>query len=199
MTQRTPIRPPPAAEDLPDPLPRSLVVRARGDREAFGELYDRTHGMIYRYCRRRIADHAAAEDACSAVFLAIAEQMRSFPGETETDFRRWAFAVARKQTASQLCRSGRRARLLDAAARAGAIGKPTAVNEQQDDAEALWAAVAQLSQREQTLVDLRYTEGMAHEEIARVLRMRSGAVRTALSRAIAKLRRDLTPSHEANR
>ncbi|TWT99612.1 RNA polymerase sigma factor YlaC [Botrimarina colliarenosi] len=198
MPDPTPTRLTPLGDGLPDPLPKPLVVRARSDREAFGELYDRTHGAIYRYCRRRIGERAAAEDACSAVFLAIAEQMPSFSGDSEVDFRRWAFAIARKQTASLLRGTGRRARLLAAAAEGGVVGAAPA-DEAETEGDALRAALAHLGEREQTLIDLRYTEGMTHQEIARVLGLRSGAVRTAISRAIAKLRQDLTPSHSATR
>lgn len=189
-------------DDLPDPVPKPLVVRARTDRDAFGELYHQTHGMIYRYCRRRLRERAAAEDACSAVFLAIAEQMHRFQGETETDFRRWAFGVARRQTASTLRQMTRQAGLLRTAARDGAVA--TATDDARKGPDGLWdaetdgleQALETLSEREQTLIDLRYSEGLPHQAIANILGIRSGAVRTAISRSIAKLRKVLAASEE---
>lgn len=180
--------------DLPDPLAKPLVVRAKTDRHAFGQLYDRTHGMVYRYCRRRFADRAAAEDICSTVFLAIAEQLPRFRGETDADFRRWALRIARNQTATARRQAGRRWWLLRSAAEAGRVpsSAATAVGAS-PDTEALVAAIATLGEREQTLIDLRYTEGLPHDEIARVVGMRTGAVRTAISRTLKKLRRQLEP------
>lgn len=183
-----------------DADPDDLVARARTERDAFGRLYELTHGMIYRYCRRRIADRATAEDVCAAVFVAIAEQIGDFPGDTLTDFRRWAFGVARNQTASTQRKRQRRGHLLRLASENGRLAKPAESGPAlESDNEALHEALAALSEREQTLIDLRYTEGLSHDEIARVVGARGGAVRTALSRALNKLRARLAPQPEATR
>lgn len=149
--------------------------------------------MIYRYCRRRVGERTAAEDACSAVFLAIAEQMSSFEGESEIDFRKWAFGVARRKTASMVRMAERRRRLLEAAARSGTLAvEPKTEGELSvEGVERLPSLIATLKEHEQTLLDLRYGEGLAHDEIGKVVGMRGGAVRTALCRAVAKLRRHL--------
>ena len=60
-----------------------------------------------------------------------------------------------------------------------------------DDIAQLKQAIFRLSPRDQTLISLRYFENMSHDEIALILNMRSGAARTALSRAFNKLRRQL--------
>ena len=70
------------------------VVRMRTDQAAFAALYDRYYPRIIRYCLRRLFDRSTAEDATSEVFLKVAANVRTFPGTTESDFRRWLFRIA---------------------------------------------------------------------------------------------------------
>ena len=62
----------------------------------------------------------------------------------------------------------------------------------------LHEAIARLSSREQTIVVLRFYQGMSHEEIGRILDRRPATVRVALSRAISKLRKELAEFFEEN-
>ena len=57
----------------------------------------------------------------------------------------------------------------------------------------VYQSIATLRSREQAIVTLRFFEQMSHAEIAATLNLRPGAVRVALSRAIAKLRKLLLP------
>src|SRR2546425_1266420 len=47
---------------IPDAFWRDPVERAKSDPAAFGELYDRYAGQIYRFVRARIRDDGLAED-----------------------------------------------------------------------------------------------------------------------------------------
>jgi RNA polymerase sigma-70 factor (ECF subfamily) len=169
------------------------VVRARTDREAFGQLFERHHSAIYRYCRRRLPDRAAAEDACANAFLAVARKMVQFPGDTDDEFKRWVYRIAIHEINSHWRRSVRRATLFAAASRRGEIQTTNtdcpSSEPDDDDLTQLKEAIFRLSPRDQTLISLRYFENMSHDEISATLNMRSGAARTALSRALGKLRR----------
>jgi RNA polymerase sigma-70 factor, ECF subfamily len=174
----------------------ALVVRARTDREAFGQLFERHHSAIYRYCRRRLPDRAAAEDACANAFLVVAKKMVHFRGDTDNDFKRWVYRIATHELNAHWRRAGRRAALLLAASRRGEILSSNAAGAarsepDEDYRDQLKYAIFRLSPRDQSLISLRYFENMSHDEIASILSMRSGAVRTALSRALGKLRQQL--------
>ena len=54
---------------VPDAFWRDPVERAKSDPAAFGELYDRYAGRIYRFVRARIRDDGLAEDITAEVFL----------------------------------------------------------------------------------------------------------------------------------
>ncbi|MHC4403454.1 MAG: RNA polymerase sigma factor [Planctomycetota bacterium] len=171
-----------------------LVVRARTDRQAFGQLYDRYYPTVFRYCLRRLFVRAAAEDVTSEVFLRVAAHIGRFEGTTEDDFRRWIYRIATNEVNAHLRRTKRRKRLWDAAARAKAL--PAPVDHSADGLDALdwptvYQAILSLKPREQSIIALRFFEGMPYEQIAVVLGQRPGTVRVALSRALEKVRRRL--------
>lgn len=107
----------PAAKDPTD----ELVVRARTDREAFGQLYDAYYPGVFRYCFRRLFVRAVAEDITAEVFLSVASNMRHFDGTTEEDFRRWVFRIATNEVNAYVRKARRRKVLLESAARSGAL------------------------------------------------------------------------------
>jgi RNA polymerase sigma-70 factor (ECF subfamily) len=180
---------PPSADEC------DLVVRARTDREAFGRLYDLYYPRIFRHCLRRLFLRSAAEDVTSDVFLRVARQMPAFAGATHDDFVRWVHAIATHEINAFLRQSQRRARLLEEAVRCKAIP----VGEQSASATTLAAldwprvyeAILTLNLRDQAIVTLRFFEDMAHEQIGSIVGLRPGAVRTALTRALRKLRQEL--------
>ena len=173
-----------------------LVIRARTDREAFGRLYDLYYPEVFRYCLRRLFVRAVAEDVTSEVFLRVATHMRGFGGTTEEDFRRWLYRVATNEVNAHVRRTQRRKELLASAVRAKAIRVVDAADQPGGEVDSLdwptlYEAILSLRPREQSIITLRFFEGMPHNQIARVLNQRPGAVRVALSRALQKLRKRL--------
>lgn len=192
--------------DCPLPCDDELVCQARTDREAFGLLFDRYYPRVLSYCLRRLGDRPAAEDVTSEVFLSVAGHMRAFGGRTETDFRRWLFRIATNAVRAHLRQTLRRRAIWQKAAESGQLGSSIAdegdaVGASAADASAAdWnevaAAIASLDERQQTIVALRFFAGLSHDEIAGVVDSTPGAVRTALSRALARLREQLAAADE---
>lgn len=170
-----------------------LVVRARTDRAAFGALFDRYYPRVVRYCLRRLPDRAGAEDVTSEVFLRVASHLGEFSGRTESDFRRWLFRIATNAVNAHLRQTLRRKELWTQAAERGQLdGGPAAGSEtgahDRLDWPAVYAALLELDERDQTIVTLRFFAECSYEEIADVVGATAGAVRTSLSRAIGRLR-----------
>jgi RNA polymerase sigma-70 factor (ECF subfamily) len=169
-----------------------LVTAARTDRESFGRLFDRFYPHVLRYALRRLLLRENAEDATSEVFLHVARGMPAFRGTTIEDFRRWLFRIATNEINARLRKSLRRRELLEAAARLGTVKAKGWADGDSNGTAVDWGrvyeALSELPEREQSLVSLRYFAGMDPAQIADVLRMKAGAVRTALSRALQRLR-----------
>ena len=62
------------------------------------------------------------------------------------------------------------------------------------DWPAVYQALLELDERERTIVTLRFFGGCSHEEIADVVHATPGAVRTALSRTLSRLREKFNPA-----
>ena len=169
-----------------------LVARAGTDRAAFAKLYSLYYPRVFKYCLRRLFLRATAEDVTGAVFLAVARRLPRFDGRTEADFRNWVYAIATNQINAQIRSHHRRKRLLEQAVRMK-VFRDSASTDASDrlDWPTVYAAVMALRPREQSIVGLRFFEGMSHEQIGAVLNLKAGTVRVVLSRALAKLRQRL--------
>ena len=170
-----------------------LVRRAKTDRAASAALFDRYYPRIARYCIRRLPNREIAEDVTSDVFLQMAAHLGAFAGQTEIDFRCWLFRIATNAIAAHQRQARRRTRLWQTAASRGHFDRPNAVHPVDAELDRLdWPAVreaiGQLDERDQTIVTLRFFSDCSHEEIADVVEASVGAVRTALTRALARLR-----------
>lgn len=169
-----------------------LVIAAKTDRLAFGRLFDEFYPLIFAYCLRRLVLRAVAEDVTSDVFLRVAGKLHDFTGTTTEDFRRWLFRIATNQINAHLRQSIRRRELLESAVALGRINSsaiaPLIDSSTQIDWQMLYSALGQLSEREQSIISLRFFAGLNHNQISEVLAGKAGAIRVTLSRSLEKMR-----------
>jgi len=173
----------------------ALVERARGDRAAFGPIYDRYVTPVYRYCYRRLGVTEAAEDATSLVFekaMLALPRYRSGPGS----FRSWLFTIAHNVIADKF-----RARHPVPFANprqltvAGTESTPEELALAREASRTIWQVLAHLPPEQARLLELRLA-GLNDAEIARVVGISHGAVRVAQHRALRRLRELLGPTME---
>jgi RNA polymerase sigma-70 factor (ECF subfamily) len=175
-----------------------LVIRARVEREAFGELYDITYPQVFRYCLRRSGNRNVAEDITSAVFLKVAGGISNFAGATYEEFRRWSFTIATNEINADYRKTTRQSSLLKEAKNSRRLRSNVCVESinETEEHDALQAAIMKLGDRAQSLVALRYFSGLSYEDIALILNITTGTARTATSRALEELRRELGNNNE---
>jgi RNA polymerase sigma-70 factor, ECF subfamily len=168
-----------------------LLVRAREDRGAFGELYERYVDRIYAYLLYRTGSPQDAEDLTQRVFsraLAFIETHEVAVGSIGG----WLFTIAHNLLANERrTRARRPSAPLEAAANAA---DPTVITEgieTQEDARAVRRAIARLSAERQDLIVMKYAAGLSNAEIGRALGKTEGAVKALLRRTLAALRREL--------
>ena len=169
-----------------------LVIRARIDADALGQLYNLYYERIYQFCVHRLFNREIAEDVTSTIFLQVARQIRGFAGRTEKDFRNWLYAIAAKQANAYIRKTSRRKRLLE---KVVSSMTATATNSTDNSSELDWpmlyAAILKLKPKHQTIVTLRFFENLDFEQIAKIINARPSTVRVILHRVLKKLRNHL--------
>ncbi|MGI5151972.1 RNA polymerase sigma factor [Plantactinospora sp. CA-294935] len=174
-----------------DDVDHGLLHRvAAGDQRAFEELYARHGQPLLAYAEGLLGDRGRAEEALQDTFLATWRGAASFEGRSTV--RTWLFGICRRQALSRM--AGRRPAPLpmEAAAEvpAGEPG-PEAVALARADARAVAAALAELAPAHREVLDLAFGAGLAHAEIAEVLGIPVGTVKSRLFHARAGLARAL--------
>lgn len=173
------------------------LVRA-GDRDAFAQLFDRYAKAVYNHGFRLTADWALADDVVSATFLQ-AWRMRERIEADGGSLRPWLLGIA-TNISRNLRRGDRRYRA--AALACTGLDQVTAdhadvTDGRIDDARRLAAAMAVLAalpRADREVFTLCVWEQLDYATVARALGVPVGTVRSRLSRAREKIRRELPGS-----
>ena len=171
-----------------------------GKRDAFGELVSRYQARLYNAALRLVNSPEDAADVVQDAFLSAYQGLNSFKGDAE--FYTWLYRIA-FNTAISLKRKRRPSLSLESHARETGIDpddpsdyvKPSASLERTEDECRLHAAIARLSSEHRDVLLLKDLEGFKYEEIAEVLGVPIGTIRSRLHRARLELR-DLLSSPE---
>lgn len=165
----------------------ALVVRARGgDREAFGALVDRYADQARRVARAVLQDPDDADDAAQDAFLAALVKLDQY--DSARPFGPWLMRiVANAATDRRRRRKVRSAVSLDEGLVAGGP-RPDVLAEREVLLGRLRTALGELPERRRIAVVLFDVEGYSHAEIAQVLGIPEGTVRSEVFHARRKLR-----------
>jgi RNA polymerase sigma factor (sigma-70 family) len=167
-----------------------LAAWRQGDAAAGDRLIRRHFATVFRFFRTKVS--YAIDDLVQRTFLACMEARETFRGDAK--FRTYVLGIARIQLLRFLQRE--LPRIPDpleqtSAALAHASGSPselTALHEQQD---VLVAALQRIPMSLQMTLELHYWEDLGVQEIAAVLDVPSGTVKSRLHRARIALRQAL--------
>jgi RNA polymerase sigma-70 factor (ECF subfamily) len=170
-----------------------LVLRCRrGDREAWKQLIAAWEPRLFYYIRRLVSQEADAWDVLQQTWLGAYQGIRSLADPQR--LAAWLYRIARNKTISS-----RRMKVpepLDLIA-----AEPAADDSEQiefDNAEAVHAALDQLSLAHREVVTLHFLQDLAIDEIAEVVGIPAGTVKSRLHHAKRGLRQILE-SQEAAR
>jgi RNA polymerase sigma-70 factor (ECF subfamily) len=171
-----------------------LIAVAAGDLGALGVLYDRHSRAVWRVLARVMNGSADVEDVLHATFLKLPEVAFSFDGRPSC--RNWLCGVAVRLALRRGRTLERFTRMLSRFARAQWV-QPSADPESQnilsEDLAALQRALETLPPKKRAVVVLVELQGMAQEDVARVLGVPAATVRTRLFSARRVLREALAP------
>lgn len=168
----------------------TLVAAAQGgDRDALETLLRRHHDRVYALCRRMTGNDADARDATQEALIAIVRGLHRFDGRAA--FTTWSYRVATNACLDELRRRRRRPEPVDA------VVEPWDDAPSFDDGivtkSAIDDALAGLPEQYRAVVVLRDQMGLEYTEIADVLGVPIGTVRSRLARGRAALAQRLDP------
>lgn len=158
-----------------------------GDQQAFAVLVERHKTVVYSLARHMIHDAAEAEDIAQEAFVRAYTSLSSF--RKESSFRNWICRIA-----SRLCIDYLRSRRSE---------KPLTLNEELVDvadpgpAEAIVSqavlreALDRLPAHLRAALVLRHLEELSYQEMAEILKLPLGTVKTHISRGRAALKKEL--------
>jgi RNA polymerase sigma-70 factor, ECF subfamily len=176
-----------AVVDEPDP---QVVQAARsGDLRAFEALVRRYQGDVWRLSFHLVRDDSLADDITQDTFMRVFRFMRRYRADSK--FSTWLFSIARNCAMDELRRSARRARLrgrVEAETQGYVRGEHTGV-EVRD-------VLAQLPLGLREPVVMIDMFGMSYREVAEILAVPEGTIKSRVHRAREQLASQLSPPGE---
>ncbi len=189
------------AKDLRTLGDREVVALAKAGKEAaYRELLSRYERPVFSLIYRMVRDRALAEDLAQETFIKVLNALDTY--RPEYKFSSWIFKIANNAAIDQL-----RKRELDTLSLDGAPGartpdeveatalqavdrteSPLAELESRELGSEIEQAIGKLRPEYRTAILLRHVEGRAYEEIAEVMDLPLGTVKTYIHRARLELR-----------
>jgi RNA polymerase sigma-70 factor, ECF subfamily len=167
-----------------------------GDAEVLAQLVERYQHRLYRYLLRLVSRPSTAEDLFQQTWLRVMERIKYY--DPRRSFEGWLFAVAHNLAIDYLRR--RQPESLDEPLPSGETQSDLTRSDKPGALELLMSkersglvleAVSELPLAFREVISLRFEEEMKLEEIATVLSLPMGTVKTRLHRALKALRQIL--------
>ena len=169
----------------------ALLRRARdGEREAISILINRHRSRLTNLAFQILRDRADAEDCAQEILLRALDKLPTFRGESE--FSSWLYRLTLNFCLEKRRLDQRRAEIL--AEHLGEATTQTDSHERQiETRQLIERALDALSEPQRVALLLREWQGFSYEEIAEILQLPIGTVRSRLSHA----RRQFQVAYEA--
>jgi RNA polymerase sigma-70 factor (ECF subfamily) len=196
---------PSTPHSIRDPDQEALEACRRGERAAFDVLVERHHRRVFRLCVRLLSDEEGALDAAQETFVKAWRALARFEGGAL--FTTWLTRIAINTCRNELRRRGTkkhaRPRSLEEpvpgtdVVRGDTLAAPTRPPWEEARGRELRAAfeevLAALDPEDREVLLLKEVEGLSYEDMAEVLGIPTGTVRSRLHRARAEVRRRIAP------
>ena len=165
---------------------------AAGEERAVGELYDRFGSLVYRMALQAMPTRAEADDAVQEVFVRLWKTAERYD-DNRAALVTWVMLIARRHLVDKLRRN--KARL-----KPGSLDQPQTANlpseeerltgrlEQDERMAALMKRISTLPELQRTVVVRAYLGGQTLRQIGDELGTPLGTIKSALSRALVRLR-----------
>lgn len=188
------------ASEIGDAVPvgaashEQLLTRvAQGDHAAFAVLYDATVHRVLGLIRRLLVDPAQSEEVAQEVFLEIWQSATRYE-PTRGSAITWMLTLAHRRAVDRV-RSAQASRMRDTRIGIRDFGREydqvAEAAEIRIESERVKRALAKLTQLQRQAVTLAYFRGLSHSEVAELLHVPIGTVKTRLRDGMIRLRDEL--------
>jgi len=175
------------------------VLRAQaGDRWALGSLLKSIQGPLYGYIRKMLCDEALAEDVLQEVMITVCQKIKAL--RSPEFFQAWVYRIASRQVFKESRRASRwRDRFgidsvtVDCDCVSGPIKELDSL-----EVEELFASLDRLSPPVRSVLILHYQQEMTLNEVATVLGIAVGTVKSRLAFGLSTLRKQWKSSDPRN-
>ena len=181
--------------DVEAPSDLELVAQAKkGDPDAFSVLVERHQHLVFNLAYRFMRDNSLAEDMSQEAFLKAFRMLRGFRGDC--NFSTWMYRVTANVCLTELTRRKKR-REVDLE-KMGTDGNscispffpaPASSPDRFDMPDLIRRCVTKLPERYAAIITLYYLKEIPYDEIAGVMRIPMGTLKTWMHRARHHLRK----------
>ncbi|MFQ6043279.1 MAG: RNA polymerase sigma factor [Candidatus Poribacteria bacterium] len=172
----------------------------RGDVEAFGMLIKRHERGIYNLAYRMLKNVEDAKDAAQEIFLKVFASLNGFRGES--GFATWLYRIATNEcinrlkrprflSLEELRREYENEKLVEPPQLIDASALPEELAERSEIQQMVHKAMDALPDHYRLVITLRHLQGLSYKEIAEILDLPVGTVKTYLFRAKKTLKTKL--------
>lgn len=166
----------------PDEAHLLLSLIAKGDQKAFIYFYRRYHTSVFNFINRLIRDYVGSEDVLQEVFMAVWKNAKTFKGKAKVET--WMYRIAYYKSMSWL-RKRRDAVTLEFIDEN--YSEDTTDKADILDARRVKQSLAKLSVKQRAVVELTFMQGMTYREVAEILQIPLGTVKSRMSSALTLL------------
>jgi RNA polymerase sigma-70 factor, ECF subfamily len=166
---------------------------ATGDQQAFSDLYDRLSGRVLGLVTRLLRDHAQSEEVTQEVFLEVWQNATRFDRERGSAAS-WILTMAHRRAVDRVRASqsshdrDTRVGIRDYEAGFDSVTESVEIRIEH---ERVSRALARLTEFQRQAVQLAYYGGYSHSEMAAMLDVPIGTVKTRLRDGMIRLRDEM--------
>lgn len=183
----------------PTPTQEDLFNARRGDRSALDRLLAKHQDRFRIMAQAEIGDGLRAKlhtsDLLQSAYMDVVRSVQDFEGETEEQFVRWFGRILNnnvRDRARYFAAEKRDGGILESSSRIADMSPtPSSVMSMAEGEERLGQNISELltklSPDQKRAIELRFDEGLAHEEIAELMDRTPEAIRVLVSRARSNL------------
>ncbi|MGG1151657.1 sigma-70 family RNA polymerase sigma factor [Bacillus wiedmannii] len=165
-----------------------IQLTLSGNKEAYSELYDKTIQEVYKTAHFLIEDKTDVDDVVQEIYIQLYESLRKY--DSEKPFRPWLIGLTIKQIHSYRRKRWMRLRIIK---KAEEQRKPVQIDFSNDvvskiSNKKLIELIHKLPYKLKQVIILRYLHDYSQEEVAQILHIPIGTVKSRIHAALKKLR-----------